>query len=194
MRFVEARYARREDMLDMQPTLEGERVRLRPLEAADYDSLYAVASDPQLWELHPAPNRWQEPVFRELFEASLASGGAMVVIDKRAERIIGSSRYNVPESRSARVEIGWSYLARSHWGGAWNREVKRLLLAHAFRFVDTVYFRVGETNLRSRRAMEKIGGALSGETDVITLPNGTPVVHVIYQIAKADFVTNGERE
>lgn len=180
-------------MFDMQPTLEGERVRLRPLDAADYDSLYAVASDPELWTLHPVRNRWQEPVFRELFEASLASGGAIVVIDKRAERIIGSSRYNVSDPGSGRAEIGWSYLARSHWGGAWNREVKGLLLAHAFRFVDTVYFRVGETNLRSRRAMEKIGGALSGETNLIILPDGTPAMHVIYQITKADFAADRYR-
>jgi N-acetyltransferase len=178
------------DIFDKQPTLEGERVRLRPLDAKDFDSLYAVACDPALWALHPVRNRWQEPIFRELFEASLASGGAMAAIDKQAERIIGSSRYDVADLGSGRAEIGWSYLARSHWGGAWNREIKRLLLTHAFRYVDTVFFRVGETNLRSRRAMEKIGGKLSRETDVITLPDGRPVVHVIYEITKADFVAD----
>ncbi|KQV28390.1 acetyltransferase [Rhizobium sp. Root1203] len=174
-------------MFDMQPLLHGELVRLRPLIKADYDALYSVASDPELWKLHPARDRWQEPIFRRLFQASLESGGAMVVIDNGSDRIIGSSRYNLSEAGSGRAEIGWSFLSRSHWGGAWNREVKRLLLAHAFRFVETVYFRVGETNLRSRRAMEKLGARLADRTDILTMPDGTPVTHVIYEISKGEF-------
>lgn len=172
---------------DKQPCLEGARVRLRPLDRADFDALYAVASDPQLWAQHPASDRYQEPVFRRLFDESVASGGALVVIDKATRRIIGSSRYNVPEPGAGRAEIGWSYLARAYWGGAYNAEVKALMLRHAFRFVDTVYFRVGESNARSRRAMEKIGGRLSERTETITLPNGAPALHVIYEISKEDF-------
>ena len=173
---------------DKQPNLEGKTVRLRPLSAHDFDGLYAVASDPLLWALHPASNRYQRPVFQQLFDESIASGGAMVVIDKASGAIIGSSRYNMSGPASDKVEIGWSFLARSYWGGATNGEVKALLLNHAFRFVDTVNFRVGETNLRSRRAMEKIGGKLIDQRDELDMPDGTKVIHVIFQINRDNFL------
>lgn len=171
---------------DLQPTLEGPNVRIRPLRAEDYDALFAVARDPLLWAQHPASDRHEEPVFRRLFGESLRSGGALVVIDRGTGAVIGSSRYNAPDPARRRVEIGWSYLARSHWGGATNPEVKGLLLRHAFGFVDVVYFRVGIGNMRSRRAMEKIGGQLTEETEVVLLPNGDPVVHVVYEIRRPE--------
>lgn len=175
---------------DKQPSLEGKIVRLRPLTVGDFDGLYAVASDPLLWTLHPASNRYQRPVFQKLFDESIASGGAMVVIDKASGSIIGSSRYNISNPASENVEIGWSYLARSYWGGATNGEVKALLLKHAFRFVDTVHFRVGETNLRSRRAMEKIGGKLIDRRDEIDMPDGTKAIHVIFEIKRENFLNS----
>lgn len=52
--------------------------------------------------------------------------------------------------------------SRSHWGGTYNRELKRLMLGHAFRFVGSVIFLVDPANLRSQRAVEKIGGVRSG--------------------------------
>ena len=173
-------------LFDKQPSLSGSLVTLRPLEATDFDDLYAVASDPEIWALHPAWNRYQLPIFRVLFEESLESGGAMIVIDNETGEIIGSSRFHIADATSGRAEIGWSYLARSHWGGQYNSEIKALMLAHAFRFVDTVYLRVGETNLRSRRAVEKIGGKLTDKTDIMILSDGKTAVHVIFEVKKAD--------
>ena len=123
---------------DLQPTLKGELLQLRPLEPADYAPLYAVASDPLLWEQHPARTRYQEPVFQKLFQESLASGGALVAIDNSTGTVIGSSRFNGFNPAASEIEIGWSFLARSHWGGRFNGEMKRLMLQHAFRFVDSV--------------------------------------------------------
>lgn len=71
---------------------------------------------------------------------------------------------NEYDEAARRVEIGWTFLARDYWGGTYNREMKRLMLEHAFRFVDRVFFNVGATNYRSQRAMEKIGGVRSGTT------------------------------
>lgn len=173
--------------MDRQPTLEGEALLLRPLKPADWDALYAVASDPLIWELHPAHDRWQESVFRAYFADALDKGGALAVIDRASGRIIGSSRmqaYDPAEGGS--VEIGWTMLARSHWGGATNREMKRLMLAHCFRFVQRVDFRVGETNWRSRRAMEKIGGRLSARSDMVETVSGL-VRHVVYEIDREGF-------
>jgi RimJ/RimL family protein N-acetyltransferase len=147
---------------ELQPVLTGERVALRPLAPADWDALHAVAADPLIWEQHPVPDRWQEPVFRAFFEEALASGGALLAIDREDERVIGSSRYFGYDAERRDVEIGWTFLARSHWGGAHNGEMKRLMLDHAFRFADSVLFLVGPSNLRSQRAVAKLGAALEG--------------------------------
>jgi RimJ/RimL family protein N-acetyltransferase len=173
--------------MNRQPVLEGERLLLRPLCPDDWDALYAVASDPLIWEVHPAHDRWQEPVFRAYFADALDKGGALVVIDKASGTIIGSSRMQGHDpADGGSVEIGWTFLARSHWGGETNREMKRLMLSHALRFVERAIFRVGETNGRSRRAMEKIGGRLTGETEV-EMRAGQPSVHVIYEITRESF-------
>jgi RimJ/RimL family protein N-acetyltransferase len=173
--------------VDRQPTLEGERLLLRPLRADDWPALYAVASDPLIWEVHPAHDRWQEPVFRAYFDDALAQGGAMAVIDKASGAIVGSSRWQGHDpANGGSVEIGWTFLARSHWSGAYNPELKRLMLAHAFRFVARVRFRVGETNWRSRRAMEKIGGQLTDAID-LSLMAGREVRHVVYEIDRESF-------
>ena len=173
--------------MDRQPTLEGEMLLLRPLREDDWDALYAVASDPKVWELHPAHDRWQEPVFRKFFAEALAQAGALVVIDKSNGAVVGSSRFWAYDpADGGSVEIGWSVLARSHWGGETNREMKRLMLAHALTAVERVWFRVGETNFRSRRAMEKIGGRLTERTETIEMA-GEPVTHVIYEIDRASF-------
>lgn len=173
--------------MNRQSTLEGERLLLRPLAPGDWDALYAVASDPLIWEVHPAHDRWQEPVFRDYFADALAQGGALAVIDKESGAIIGSSRFqNLDPAGGGSVEIGWTFLARSHWGGSYNAEMKRLMLAHALRSVDRVVFRVGETNGRSRGAMEKIGGRLTDRIDITELPGG-PARHVIYEIDRKGF-------
>ena len=164
---------------DLQPTLPGTLLELRPLRREDYDDLFAVAADPLIWEQHPDSNRWQPDVFREFFRVAMESGGALVAIDRATHRIIGSSRYHDYRPDTREVEIGWSFLARSHWGGRYNGEMKALMLAHAFRFVDRVIFTVGVHNLRSQRAVEKIGGVRIGTR---LDPRGRE--SVVYQIAK----------
>lgn len=172
--------------MDRQPVLEGERLVLRPLVADDWEELYALASDPKLWELHPVSNRWQEPVFRAFFDEALSDGGALVAVDKTSGALAGSSQYRGFDPEASRVEIGWTFLGRNHWGGDTNREMKRLMLSHALKSVERVVFRVGETNLRSRRAMEKIGGRLTDRTERLDGPNG-PIVHVVYEITRESF-------
>ena len=170
-----------------QPVLEGERLLLRPLRPDDWDALFAVASDREIWAIHPAHDRWQEPVFRAFFDGALANRGAVAVIDKQTGAIVGSSRwqgYDPVDGGS--VEIGWTFLARSHWGGLFNPELKRLMLAHAFTHVRHVVFHVGDTNLRSRRALEKIGARLTDRTDM-TFIAGRDVRHVIYEITRESF-------
>ncbi len=152
------------DDFDFQPTLEGELLTLRPLQPEDYDDLFAAASDPLIWEQHPDFDRYQPDVYREFFRVALATGKAFVAIENASGRIIGSSRYYVYQGADDRVdlEIGWSFLARSHWGGMYNGEMKRLLLEHAFSTVESVIFVIGPDNIRSYKAVEKIGGVRDG--------------------------------
>jgi RimJ/RimL family protein N-acetyltransferase len=147
---------------DLQPILGGELVELRPLRGEDFEELYAVASDPLIWEQHPANDRYQEAVFRAFFRGAMESGGAFLVRDRKDGRVIGSSRYHGYDQKMSEIEIGWTFLARSHWGGRYNGEMKRLMLQHAFQFVNRVVFVVGPQNLRSQKAVEKIGGVRAG--------------------------------
>lgn len=174
---------------DWQPRLEGRLLHLRPVTAEDFAPLYAVASDPQLWALHPASDRWQEAVFRAYFEDGLASGGALVAVDQASGAVIGWSRYSPEFVEAGEIEIGWTFLGRPYWGGLYNGEMKRLMLAHAFQFVDRVILRIGETNARSRRAAEKIGARLQeGRRGAEPMPG---VVHLFYAVEKADFLESG---
>jgi N-acetyltransferase len=179
-------------MLDRQPVLEGEHVRLRPLRESDWEALFAVASDSLIWEQHPAHDRWQEPVFRAFFEDALANKGALVVLDAQTGAVIGSSRYQgleeaPKEGGFGSVEIGWTFLARSHWGGRWNHAMKRLMLAHALASVAEVRFLVGESNTRSRTALERIGAQLTDRREERVMAGGAVIPHLTYAITRESF-------
>ena len=168
------------ETFELQPHLIGDLVEVRPLQPEDWESLFAVAADPLIWQQHPASDRYQEKVFREFFREALESGGALVVIDRKTQEIIGSSRYFGFDPDEREIEIGWTFLARSYWGGAYNGELKRLMLDHAFGFVESVIFKIGPTNFRSRKALEKIGGVLTERREKTNLT----AEHVVYRIRK----------
>lgn len=149
---------------DRQPVLRGDLLELRPLRTDDFEALFRVAADPLIWEQHPDRNRYQEATFRAFFEEGLASGGALVALDRATGHIIGSSRYHGYDAEGSVVEIGWTFLARDYWGGRYNGEMKRLMLEHAFKSVQRVLFIIGPDNRRSQRAVEKIGGVRAGMT------------------------------
>ena len=135
-----------------------------------------------IWEQHPAHNRYKEEVFRDFFRGALDSGGAFAAVDRKTGMIVGSSRYLEYDPDQKRIEIGWTVLARSHWGGNYNREMKRLMLDHAFQFVDIVVFVIGSGNIRSQKAVQKIGAVEVGRRDINY--RGTIVAHVVYQNKK----------
>ena len=173
--------------LDRQPTLEGELLLLRPMAEADWQALFAVAADRLIWEQHPAHDRWKEPVFRSFFSDAMAQGGALVMIDKASDTIIGSSRFQGLETEDGgSVEIGWTFLARAYWGGTVNLEMKRLMVAHALRSVAECRFAVGAENWRSRKAMEKIGGRLTSRTEMREMADGESR-YVHYVIGKDEY-------
>ena len=174
---------------DFQPTLVGPTVIVRPVSADDWPELFAAGSDPEIWKLHPRSSRYTEPEFRDYFNSAVASKMAFVFVDRSTQELIGSSRYHGYDAARSEVEIGWTFIVRSHWGGQTNREVKRLMLDHAFSFVDTVIFWVGEKNWRSQGAMTKIGGVRRDGLFTRELSGATP--HVIFEIGKNRYQQGG---
>jgi RimJ/RimL family protein N-acetyltransferase len=168
---------------DLQPNLKAELIQLRPLASEDWDDLYAVASDPLIWKQHPESDRYKEDVFRAFFNEGLESGGAFVIIDAKRHQLIGSTRFYGYDPKRSEIEIGWTFLARKYWGGRYNRELKQLMLDHAFRFVENVVFYVGENNLRSQKATEKIGAIKNGVVKK-AYGNRPPSLNVRYIIKK----------
>ena len=166
--------------VNLQPTLTGARLTVRPVVATDWEGMFAAAADPKIWEAHPDSDRYKEDVFRKYFEGALASGAAFSFVDKASGDIIGSSRFYGHDPVASEIEIGWTFLTRDYWGGSYNAEIKQLMIDHAFTLVDTVVFWVGETNIRSRRAMEKIGGVLRPGVHHRDVAGDAP--YVVYEI------------
>ncbi|MCB0542360.1 MAG: GNAT family N-acetyltransferase [Lewinellaceae bacterium] len=146
--------------MNLQPTLEDDLIRLRPLVISDYEPLYEVAKDPLIWEQHPCHDRYKKEVFSAFFDDSVRSGGCLIAIDKANGNIIGSSRFKPVEHAGHAVEIGWSFLSRHYWGGVYNKAMKKLMIDHTFKSLDIVVFYIGKENFRSRKAVEKIGGCI----------------------------------
>jgi N-acetyltransferase len=168
---------------DPQPVLRGRGLSVRPLQGDDFDALYEVARDPLVWAQHPERDRHDGEVFKRFFAEALESGGALAVIADDAG-VIGSSRFDGYDEQRSEVEIGWTFLSRSHWGGVTNRELKRLMLDHAFQFVERVVFLVGPKNHRSQRALEKIGARRAG-----TRSDGSGQENVLFELRRHDFYT-----
>ncbi len=153
--------------VNLQPiNLQNELVQLVPLSAADFEELYAVASDPLIWEQHPNPDRYQRTVFLNYFDGAIASKGAFLIKDTITGAAIGSSRFYDYKPELGEIKIGYTFFSRACWGKPYNSNVKQLMLAHAFTFVERVVFHVGASNFRSQKAMEKLGAIKTGEEEV----------------------------
>jgi N-acetyltransferase len=168
----------------LQPSLRGRLLAAAPLREEHFDAMYAAASDPLIWEQHPYNTRWQRDVFERFFADGIASGGALAITDNGNGAVIGTSRFAGYDPERSEIEIGWTFLIRACWGGSYNSELKALMLDHAYRFVDTVVFQIGERNIRSQRAVEKLGATRTG---IGPAADGTP--HVAYRLARTAWTT-----
>lgn len=156
---------------DLSPTLNGSLLILRPLKESDFEELYIAAQDPLIWENHPNSDRYKRDVFQKFFLEAITSKGALVIYDKVTQKIIGTSRYYELDESKSEVVIGYTFLARNYWGGNFNRELKKLMIDHARKFVLNIYFHVDQRNLRSQKAMSKIGGVLLRSEEKESTPN-----------------------
>jgi len=171
--------------MELQPTLQGQSLLLRPLAWSDQTALTQAASDPAIWRLHPEPTRYLPEVFASVFESGMQSGSAFVIIDRVTGEVLGTSRYYELDLAQSAVAIGYTFLVYSRWGGPTNRELKQLMLQHAFKFVEQVWFHVGEQNWRSRKAVEKLGATLEkiASSPTALVPRNT----AFYRLTKSQF-------
>lgn len=171
---------------DLQPTLSNELIKISPLTEDSFDELYAVASDPLIWEQHPNKNRYQIDVFKTFFKGAIESKGAVLVYDLETNKAIGCSRYYDFDEENNSIIIGYTFLSRDYWGKSYNRSLKKLMFDYAFKFVEKVILHIGATNFRSQKSIEKIGATKIGELDVAYY--GEPVkTNFVYQVTKTDW-------
>lgn len=168
--------------MEIQPThLHNDVVHLVPLQPKDFEAVYAVASDPLIWEQHPNPDRYQRVVFENYFKGAIESKGAFLIKSTITNEVLGATRFYDYDAEKKEVKIGYTFFARSCWGNKINRQVKKLMLDYAFQFVDKVIFHVGSKNIRSQIAMERIGGIKVGEEEVAYYGE-SPKTNFVYEI------------
>jgi RimJ/RimL family protein N-acetyltransferase len=169
---------------DLQPHLENELVKLVPLKEEDFELLYQVAFDPLIWEQHPDKYRYKREVFEKYFDGALQSGGAFLVVEVNSDEVIGSSRFYDFDKEKKSIIIGYTFLAKKYWGTTYNRAMKTLMFDYAFKFVDTVIFHIGAKNIRSQKAIEKLGAWKVGEIE-INYPGEDERLNFIYEMKKS---------
>ncbi|MCK9641573.1 MAG: GNAT family N-acetyltransferase [Prolixibacteraceae bacterium] len=166
--------------------LESDLLKIVPLIEADFDNLYKAASDPIIWEQHPANDRYKLEVFKPYFDGAIAGKSAFKIIDKSTNQMIGSTRYYDYNPEKSGIAIGFTFLAKEYWGGTYNKSVKKLMIDYAFQFVDIIYFHIGVTNIRSQKAIQKIGAIKRDEINFEN--NGQSLPHFEYLIKKQSWI------
>jgi RimJ/RimL family protein N-acetyltransferase len=165
--------------INLQPDLmEDEVVKILPLKESDLDRLFKVASDPEIWAQHPTRDRYKKEVFQIYFDSAVSSGSAFLIFDKKTNNLIGSSRFYDYDAEHSTIAIGYTFLAKEYWGGKYNSSIKKLMLQYAFQFVEAVIFHIGPSNIRSQKAILKIGAQKIGE---MVYEGG---LHYVYEVKK----------
>ncbi|SFG64827.1 GNAT family N-acetyltransferase [Pedobacter insulae] len=168
-----------EKYFDLQPTLANELVKLVPLKKTDFEALFAVASDPLIWEQHPNRDRYKRKVLEKFFEGAMESKGGFIIYEADSDTVIGSTRYYDKDANA--IAIGYTFIGRKYWGKGYNAAIKNLMFDYAFQYVDKIILHIGATNFRSQKAAEKIGATKTGEINVAYY--GEPVkLNFVYEV------------
>lgn len=174
-------------LFSFQPVISNQTLSIRPIAESDYDNLFACAADKKLWEGHPSKDRYKSAEFKKWFQKAIDSGATIVVIDKSTNKLIGSSRFYVEESALDDISIGFTFIARHYWGGQTNYQLKSLMLNYAFEHFSVVWFHVSPCNIRSQKAIEKIGGIFTQKMD--STISGTTEPWMFYKIEKYNWLS-----
>lgn len=172
---------------NLQPVLENDFIHLQPLLETDFENLYAVASDPLIWEQHPNKNRYQKEVFQTYFDGAIESKGAFLILDKITGEIIGCSRFYEHNPAKKSILIGYTFIARKYWGKKYNPAIKALMINHIFQFCDIISFHVGANNIRSQIAISRLG-AVKTEELTVAYHGENAVLNYQFSLSKASWL------
>jgi len=170
----------------IQSILETGNIILEPLQPTDFEALYTVAADPEIWAQHPNKDRWKREVFEVFFEGALQSQGAYKIIDKNTGEIAGSTRIYGYNEQENSIYIGYTFYATKFWGKGINLAVKAMMLDYLFQHVNTVRFQIGAVNTRSQIAIGRLGATKTGEEEVAYFGEA-PKLNYLYKIDKQDW-------
>lgn len=174
--------------INIQPTLENEKVILYPLQEQDFEELYLAASNPKIWEQHPNKERWQREVFKTFFEGAMRSKGAFKIVDKTTGNTIGSTRFYDYNDEDKSILIGYTFYTINCWGNGTNHLIKELMLDYIFQFVSVVNFHIGADNIRSQISIGRLGITKIAEQEVAYFGE-QPKLNFIYSITKKEWLS-----
>ena len=153
--------------MDIKNKLENKNFILKLLNKNDFNVLYNIGKNKKIWEQHPEKERWKKEKFNIFFNKGIENKfGLYGIYDKSKNTIIGSTRYYSYSKKKKSIKIGFTFLTPRYWGSETNLQIKTLMLGYAFNYVDNIYFDIGKNNIRSRKAIEKIGGTLHKDSDI----------------------------
>ncbi|TDG37879.1 N-acetyltransferase [Pedobacter changchengzhani] len=173
--------------IDIQPSLQNDLIKIIPLKQTDFETLYAVASNPLIWEQHPNKNRYQKDVFTTFFEGAITSKGAFLIFDQISGEAIGSSRYYDLDAENKSIMVGYTFIGCNYWGKGYNQSLKKLMFDYAFQFVEKVILHIGATNFRSQKAIEKLGGEKTDELKIAYYGEPTKL-NFVYRVEKQNWL------
>lgn len=181
-------------MLDFKKTINSDKVILRPIEINDFDEMTELTQDSEMWYYFTANlsdkkvlKKWIETAVTELKEQKSLP---FTIIDVKTNEIIGTTRISNLSCSNARVEIGWTWIAKKHQGTGINGHVKKLLFKYLFEETTTlrIEFKTDVLNIPARKGMEKVGlikeGILRSHTLMI---NNRRRDTLYYSLLKSEF-------
>jgi len=149
-------------------TLENNRVKLLPLTLKNYEVLTQIAQEKDLVYYSPStistPEHLRDYVGTAINLQKNNQALPFLIFDKEKQTYAGSTRFGLINEKNRVLHIGWTWLGHQFQGTGLNKNIKFLMLQYAFEAInfDKVEFRIDERNIKSRRAVEKIGGTLEG--------------------------------
>ena len=153
--------------MDIKDKLENKNFILKLLNNNDFDLLYNIGKNKKIWEQHPENDRWKKEKFNIFFNKGIENKfGLYGIYDKSKNTIIGSTRYYSYSKKKKSIKIGFTFLTPEYWSSDTNLQIKTLMLGYAFKYVENIYFDIGKNNIRSIKAIEKIGASLHLDADI----------------------------
>lgn len=173
--------------------LEGEKVILSPLQEEHFDELINNSQNELIWTYMPVNGMNKALLHSVLKEALIKQNNSeqypFVIIDKKNHKIIGSTRYLQLNEEHRNLEIGYSWYLPEYWGKGYNEESKFLLLNHCFEVLKTVRVQLiaSDKNLRSRKAILRIGAQFEGILRSVIIRNGEKKNIAYYSILEEEW-------